>query len=89
MRKMTDKRRIEIGREFVALHKNSNIDEWLVNGKTEDERYLDVYHNLDGHVFGCLEVVEKFDDTEEYQITISSTDSRSGDPILFSWEVLE
>jgi hypothetical protein len=77
---------IEVGKNFVELHKDSDITRWDTGSYYDgDDAYLCVYDNLECGVYG--EVRKEVNKDEiEYEIEINGHSSKSGHPILFSWE---
>ena len=70
-RKMqTKKQREQIALNFINLHKNNIIEEWLLSSSSLES----IYYNLVGGVYG---------DTEDNCVEISSTESHTGNPIIF------
>lgn len=68
--KQTKKQREQIALDFINLHKNNIIEEWLLSASSLES----IYYNLVGGVYG---------DTEDNSVEISSTESHTGNPIIF------
>ena len=71
-------RKIDIAKDFVSLHKGFDIPR---GGDDDDFAYI--YVCLEQDYFGETRLVDKL--TGEYEIEISSHDSRSGNSVLFSF----
>jgi hypothetical protein len=72
---------IEIVKEYVACHKNSDINEWAPFSKTGDHKYLAIYDNLSDGKYG-----EVSSDGGLSQVEISWTESVTGITKVFYWE---
>lgn len=82
-----------IGKNFVELHKDNEVNNWVAGGNSDNDKYLEIYYRLAAHDFGEV-VVDEYND--EYNnddnvidctIQISSHDSKSGIPILFEFQI--
>jgi hypothetical protein len=60
----------QIALYFISQHKNNNVDNWLISAPNLES----IYDNLMGGVYG---------DTEDDCVEISSTESYTGNPIIF------
>ena len=67
----TKKQREQTALNFINLHKNNIIEEWLLSASSLES----IYYNLVGGVYG---------DTEDNSVEISSTESHTGNPIIFN-----
>ena len=70
--------KIDIAKEYVALHK-----EFDVPHKGEDSGFESIYHNLFGDLYGSIELIDE--ESGEYQVEISSRDTQTGNPVLFTF----
>ena len=70
--------KIDIAKEYVALHK-----EFDVPHKGEDSGFESIYHNLFGDLYGSIELIDE--ESGEYQVEISSRDTKTGNPVLFTF----
>ena len=75
-------KKIDIAKDFVSLHKGFDIPR---GGDDDDFAYIYVCLELD--YFGETRLVDKL--TGEYEIEISSHDSRSGNSVLFNFIVYD
>ena len=73
---MDNAKKIRIAQEFVENHKVSDIDEWQPMNLSGDDKLITIYHNIVGGVYG---------EARDLEIEISSSDSKSGNPIIFDW----
>ena len=71
-------KKIDIARDFVSLHKEFDIPRG-----GGDDGFADIYISLEQEYFGETRLVDKL--TGEYEIEISSHDSRSGNSVLFNF----
>ena len=70
---LIDKKRA-IARDYVDLHKEFDID---------GIGFELIYSNLFGCLYGSIELID--DDAGEYQIEISSLETKSGHPVIFTF----
>jgi hypothetical protein len=91
---MENSKKIEIAKEFVALHKNNNIDDWVLRCADKDQAHIIVYRRLVDGVYGEVRDNAEYDDdgeieveATEFEIEIGRFDSKSGNPVIFEWEV--
>jgi hypothetical protein len=70
--------KIDIAKEYVALHKEFDIPVGLA-----DDAYHRIYNNLYGALYGAVELLD--DETGEYEVEISLHDTATGKPILFNF----
>ena len=70
MFKQTKKQREQIALDFIELHKDSIRKDWILYTDLET-----TFYNLIGGVYG---------DTEDNCVEISSTESHTGNPIIFN-----
>lgn len=70
--------KLAIAKEFVGLHKDFDVES---AGGLER-----VYENLAAGVYGEVEVVEDRSGMLEAQVEIGELESRTGRPVLFTWE---
>ena len=70
--------KIDIAKEYVALHK-----EFDVPHDGSDDAYHRIYHNIYGCLYGSVELTDE--ETGEYEVEISSLDTKTGNPILFNF----
>ena len=89
-------KQIQIAKDFISNHKNDNAEDWFLQCQpgTDDEQYLEIYAKLEGGTFGeCRDNAEFDEDGElikeatEFEIEISGFESKSGNPIIFEWEL--
>ena len=67
----------EIAQDFINLHKNSDIVDWLYSGRSLE----DVYNMMEFGSFGTVH-----DNNGVLSIEISPFESASGRPVIFEWE---
>ena len=79
---MLNSRKIEIAKEFVDAHK-SDIDDWQPFGVRDDEKYLTIFENLIGGVYGGR------DEDTDFLVEIGSHESVTGNPIIFGVDLFE
>ncbi|MGH1438224.1 MAG: hypothetical protein ACRBG0_27570 [Lewinella sp.] len=79
---MTQAQKNQIAQDFVDAHKNNNLDEWQVAGINKEQKLDSVYNNLVAGVYGNVEI-----DGNNGTIEIDKFDSRSGNPIIFDFEI--
>lgn len=81
--------------DFISLHRNSDIKDWFLQCRsyTDNDKYLEIYAKLIGGVFGFpVDDAQYNDDGEiikaatEYSVEISGFESKSGNPIIFTWD---
>jgi len=93
---MNNASKIEVAKDYVASHKKNNIEDWTIySGVAEDDKkqaYLLVFEDLSNEVFGEVRDNEEYDENgevtkkaTEFEIEISSHDSKSGSPVIFTW----
>jgi hypothetical protein len=85
---MTVSKKISIAKEFISLHKDSDLED-LMTGRglyNDDAKLLAIYHELVGGVYG---EVSETDWEHEMEIEISGFESKSGNPIMFNFELLD
>ena len=77
---------IEIAKQFVNQHRYS-VDAWTPKLErpttSDDEAYQKIYLSLIGGEYGEVRCI----DDGEYEIEIGSSDSYSGHPVLFTFEI--
>lgn len=85
-------KKIQTAKDFVAAHKNSNIDDWQPLGKSGDEKYLAIYANIVDGVYGECRTNEKCDDdgnvishATDFEIEISCDDNVDNRSVLFTF----
>ena len=75
---------IEIAKQFVNQHRYS-VDAWTAKIErptaSDDEVYQNIYFSLIGGEYGEVTCI----DDGEWEIEISSSDSYSGHPVLFTF----
>lgn len=92
---MKKSEKIAIGKEFVSLHKQNDVNLWQIKPHTDIElMYLDVFYNLVGGLYGYSEIELMPSDCGSYRVPtntmeINGSDSNSGNPIIFEWPYLE
>ena len=83
---MEDYKKIEIATEYISMHKNTELAEWMEANSyqipTETEILLNVFVKLSQGEFGDIEE----DGSGNFQIEISGHESKTGNPIIFEWE---
>jgi len=83
---------IEIAEKFVDLHRYS-VDAWIPKIErlrtSDDEAYQKIYFRLIGGEYGEVRcIVDTFSgDTGDHEIEICSSDSYSGNPVLFTFNL--
>jgi len=78
---MTDAKKIEIARDFVENHIESNPDTWQpVHIFNEEEKLLQVYGALENGLYGEVRETDG-----EYEVEIGGSCHKSGNPYLFTW----
>ncbi|MBL4900602.1 MAG: hypothetical protein JKX76_13385 [Colwellia sp.] len=97
---MNNTQKIKIAKDFAALHKDDDIREWDIRNKqtqryfeANDEAHLTIFYNLMGGLYGNIESNAELDDetgelikeADQFQIEIDSSQSHSGNPIIFDW----
>jgi hypothetical protein len=83
---MNNDQKIQVAKDYVSHHKNDDPDLWMMNErKFGDEKLLSIYHHLMAGTFGEVRRLD-YDFSSEYEIEISSHDSKTGNPVLFTWE---
>jgi len=79
-------RQIEIAREFIRAHNRADMDDWNLGAPltfdNEADLLLHIYQALMQGTYGNVE-----QDGNTYNVEISAHDSKSGNPIIFSWEL--
>ncbi len=79
---MTNDQKIEIAKQFVALHKNDDADTWLPSERGYGEKkLLAIYQHLLNGTFGNVR-----NDEYGFEIEISGFETKTGNPYLFEWE---
>ncbi len=77
---------IEIAKQFVNQHRYS-VDAWTAKIErpttSDDEAYHKIYFSLIGGEYGEVTCI----DDGEYEIEIGSSDSYSGHPVLFTFQI--
>ena len=76
---MNDK--IKIAADYVALHKDSDLENWTPFNKSKTEKLETIYNNLINHVYGEVRELE----LGRFEIEIGSLESTTGAPILFEF----
>jgi len=79
---MDNSKKIEISKDFVSSHKNSNIKDWQPVGGDDADKWLTVYDNLEQGYYG--EVRETA--PNEFEIEIAGNERHTGNAYLFTWE---
>ena len=79
-----DKKRIDIAKEFVSLHKHSDFREWQGHGYSDEDKLITIYFNLIGGVYGEVTVEGKV-----YNIEISRYDRVDKIPFIYDFEIIE
>ena len=76
---ITNTQKIEIAKDFVNLHRYQ-LDEWQPFNLHGDEKYLQIYHNMLGGMYGGTEYTseQKGEDSDCLEIEIDNSDSLSG-----------
>ena len=70
----------KIAIDYIALHKDNNIELWQPYGLIGDRKLEEIYSNLVGGVYG--EITEE---DGEFRVVIDRFDSLSGNPVDFFW----
>ena len=76
---MNDK--TSIAADYVALHKDSDLENWTPFNKSKTEKLETIYNNLINDVYGEGRELEP----GRYEIEIGSLESKTGAPILFEF----
>lgn len=76
---MNDK--IKIAADYVALHKDSDLENWTPFNKSKTEKLLTIYNNLINDVYGEVRELE----LGRFEIEIGAHDSKTGAPVLFEF----
>lgn len=79
----------EMGKNFVELHKNSDLNDWHnnLNYKNDEAKYKEIHGNLFGGLYGHVEEdINEDDNCIDCSIEISGCHSHSGNPIIFEFE---
>ena len=79
---MNDSEKIEVAKEFIALHKNPDVNDWNPIGQSDNKKFLEIFSNLEQGIYGNLED----DGMGNWMVEIGSHESKSGNPITFEWE---
>lgn len=82
---MTDDKRRETAKNFVALHKENDIENWTAFLTGEQDPLLTIYYNLMEEAT-CTNIDEESSDCAKFYCEIGSHESKSGNPILFEFE---
>jgi len=65
--------KLNIVNQFIDLHTDFNVD----------VGFESIYNNLLGDMYGTIELID--DELGEYEIEIPGCDTKSGNPIIFSF----
>ena len=76
---MNDK--IKIAADYVALHIDSDLENWTPFNKSKTEKLETIYNNLINDVYGEVREIEP----GRYEIEIGSLESKTGSSILFEF----
>ena len=87
----TTNTRVDIAREFIALHKNSDETMWFIGGNVftagDTKANLEsIFNNLENDLYGNVtRISEPYAKVAEYEVEIGSYHSATGNPVLFTW----
>ena len=81
---ITAAQKIQIAKDFIRLHKNANVTDWQPVGTSDDNKYLTIYDNLVGDVYGETRPADE-GDLAEFTLEINRFHSHTGNPILFDF----
>ena len=95
MSDLTTLNKIEVAKDFVALHKENNVSEWQPLFDDSDKQWLAIFSSLENEVYGSVRDNGYYDDDDcevyveptEWEIEVSSFESKSGNPIVFNWSI--
>ena len=74
------KEKIEIARDFVALHKYDDVEDWCPIGQSGDRKFLHIFNEI------IKAKNREPDGMGSYLIEIGSNDTKTGNPIEFAVE---
>ena len=89
--------KIAIAKEYIALHKDNNVDDWSARFQAfdmaEDDKYAHIYDRLMDNDYGEVRHDAEWSEDDvlikpatKFEIEISRFDSKTGNPVIFEWE---
>jgi len=89
---MTNEEKIDVAKDFISIHKDSDVDNWQPFGLRNEAKYLTIYTNLINGFYGNVMCVDQvvsdngdiLEHGTEYQTEVS-TGTRTGKAVVFTW----
>ena len=79
------KTKVEIANNFILSHRQIDVDEWAPFHLSGDAKLEHIFNNILQGLYGECREVDDLLGSGEYEIEISSHDSRSGNSVLFNF----
>ena len=77
------KTKIDIAHDFILSHKEIDLDAWTPFHLSGDAKLEQIFNNILQGLYGECNEVDHLVGSGEYEIEVSSHDSRSGNPVFF------
>jgi len=80
---MKNSKKIEIAKDYIASHKESDVTDWQPVGSDDEAKFLIIYENMMNDVYGEA----RKNDFGDMELEIGSYESNNGNPVIFEWKI--